>query len=57
MALERQAHLHHAQAEQDEADGAKQTENEIGQVADHRKRIAGGKAGVVKQVRHSTTAA
>ena len=45
VALEGQAHLQDAEAQQDETNGADQRENEIGQVVDHRQRIVCGQRG------------
>ena len=42
MALEGEADLHHAPAQKDEADGADQGKDKIGQVVHHAQRIAGG---------------
>lgn len=44
VALEGEADLHHAPAQQDEADGADQGKDEVGQVVHHAQRIAGGKS-------------
>lgn len=46
VALEGQAHLQDAEAQQDEANGADQRENEIRQVVDHRQRV------IYRQRRH-----
>ena len=43
MALEGEADLHHAPAQKDEADGADQGKDKVGQVVHHAQRIAGGK--------------
>ena len=43
MALEGQPHLHNPPAQQDQTHGPDQPEDEIGQVVDHRQRVAGGK--------------
>ena len=42
MALEGEADLHHAPAQKDEADGADQGKDKVGQVVHHAQRIAGG---------------
>ena len=43
MALEGEAHLHHAPAQQNQADGADQGKDESGEIVHYRQRIAGGK--------------
>ena len=45
MALERQADLHDAPAQQDETDSADQTEDEGGQIVHHAQGIAGSERG------------
>ena len=42
MALEGEAHLHHAPAQQNQADGADQGKDEGGEIVHYRQRIAGG---------------
>lgn len=42
MALERQAHLQDAEAQQDKANGADERENKLTQIVDHRQRIVCG---------------
>ena len=42
VALEGEADLHHAPAQKDEADGADQGKDKVGQVVHHAQRIAGG---------------
>ena len=43
MALEGEAHLHHAPAQQNQADGTDQGKYEGGEIVHYRQRIAGGK--------------
>ena len=42
MGLEGEAHLHNAPAQQDQADGTDQAEDELTEVIDHSQRIAAG---------------
>ena len=42
MALEGEAHLHHAPAQQNQADGTDQGKDESGEIVHYRQRIAGG---------------
>ena len=44
MALEGEAHLHHAPAQQNQADGADQGKDEGGEIVHYRQRIAGGES-------------
>ena len=44
MALEGEAHLHHAPAQQNQADGADQGKDESGEIVHYRQRIAGGES-------------
>ena len=45
MALEGEAHLHHAPAKEDQADGPDEGKDKVAQVADHRQGIPVGKDG------------
>ena len=44
MALEGETHLHHAPAQQNQADGADQGKDESGEIVHYRQRIAGGES-------------
>ena len=45
MALERQAHLQDAEAQQDKANGADERENKLTQIIDHRQRVVRSQRG------------